>query len=522
MKDKLIKRLFLLFAVVIIIVAIVIVKKQGENKPQQATQAIEEKKYKTELRIGISALDTFDPILSKNKNVQDVCKLIYEPLLTIDESYKIKGVMATEWAKTSENSYIIKLKQGIKWHNGKDFSAADVEFTINKIKQESDKSIYAQNVKNISNVTIIDNYTIKLELATEEAFFEYNLIFPIELASDYNSENQEIPSGTGLYRIYQISGNKIELVRNQYKENAENLQIKSIIIKNYETMGELYNDFKIGNIDVINTDNIEYSNYIGTIGYTARNFSGRNFGFLGFNTSNSALYNIEVRRAISYAIDKNSIVTNIYDNKYNVADYPLDYGNWLYNDENTSSGYNPEQSKRILEDNGWEYKNKIWQKNINNQRIQLVFNLLVNSNDTLRIKVAENIKQQLEDIGIKINIVKVSDVSSYIQNKNYDLALLEMTLGVAPDLSKFYGEDNIFNYGNQEAMMLIEEIKEIKDENSLKEKYNKLLEIYKTDLPYISLYFSTSTLIYNPKLIGTITPTWYNLYYNIENWKIEV
>lgn len=522
MKEKLMKRMFLLFAIVIVIVAIVIVKKQGENKPQQIGQVAEEKKYGTELRIGISALDTLDPILSSNKNVQDVCKLIYEPLLTIDENYKIKGVLATEWAKTAENSYIIKLKQGVKWHNGSDFTAADVEFTINKIKQENINSIYKENVQNILNVTIIDNYTIKLELAEEESFFEYNLIFPIESVNDYKEEGQGIPSGTGLYKIYQINGNKIELTRNQYKENAENAQIKSIIIKNYETMGEVYNDFKIGNIDIINTDNIEYSNYIGTIGYTARSFYGRNFGFLSFNTKNSALYNIEVRRAISYAIDKTAIVTNIYNNNYYVADYPLDYGNWLYSDASTSSGYNPEQSKKILQDNGWEYKNNTWQKNINNKKVQLVFNLLVSSKDPLRVKVAENIQQQLENVGIKINIVKVTAVNAYLENKNFDLALLEMNMGVAPDLSKFYGEDNLFNYENQEAMMIIEEIKEIKDENLLKEKYNKLLEIYKMDVPYISLYFSNSTLIYNSKLIGAITPTWYNLYYNIENWKIEV
>lgn len=521
MKEKIMKRIFLLFVIVIIIVAIVIVKKQGENKPQQTTKTSEEKKYKTELRIGISSLDTLDPILSSNKNVQDVCKLIYEPLITVDENYKIKGVLATEWAKTADNSYIIKLKQGVKWHNGSDFTATDVEFTINKIKQENVSSIYKQNVQNISNVIIIDNYTIKIELTKEESFFEYNLIFPIESANDYKTETQVTPSGTGIYKIYQINNNKIELVRNQYKENAENVQIKSIIIKNYETMGELYNDFKIGNIDIANTDNIEYTNYIGTIGYTAKSFYGRKFDFLSFNTKNSALYNIEVRRAISYAIDKNLIVENIYNNKYYVADYPLDYGNWLYSDDSTSSGYNPEQSKRILEDNGWEYKNKTWQKNINNQKVQLVFNLLVNSSDELRVKVAENIKQQLENVGIKINIVKVSSTKSYIENKNYDIALLEMSMGLAPDLSSFYGEENLLNYENPEVVSIIEEIKEIKDDSSLKEKYNKLLEIYKTDIPYISLYFSSSTLIYNSKLIGAITPTWYNLYYNIENWKIE-
>ena len=153
--------------------------------------------------------------------------------------------------------------------------------------------------------------------------------------------------------------------------------------------------------------------------------------------------------------------------------------------------------------------------------IQLVFNLIVKSNDELRIKVAENIKEQLENVGIKINIVKVSSTTSYIENKNYDIALLEINMGISPDLTTFFGENNLANYENEEAIEIIEEINNISDENLLKEKYNKLLEIYKTDLPYISLYFNTSTLIYNSKMVGTITPTWYNLYYNIENWRIE-
>ena len=184
MKERIMKRLFLLSAIIIIIIAIVIVRKQGNNQQQSINQMAEEKTYRTELRIGISAVDSFDPIISSNKNVQDVSKLIYESLVTLDENYKIKGVLATEWAKTAENSYIIKLKQGIKWHNGNEFTANDVEFTINKIKQEKN-SIYKVNVENISQITIIDNYTIRLDLLNDEAFFEYNLIFPIQNSSDY-------------------------------------------------------------------------------------------------------------------------------------------------------------------------------------------------------------------------------------------------------------------------------------------------------------------------------------------------
>lgn len=520
MKERIMKRVFLLIVIALIVVAIIIVKKQSGNHQEQIAQTAEEKTYITELRIGISAMDTFDPLISTNKNIQNVCKLVYEPLITINKEFKAEGVLANEWAKTGENSYIIKLKQGIKWHNGNEFTSNDVLFTINKIKNSSN-SIYKDNVKNISNVTIVDNYTINLQLLSNEAFFEYNLIFPIETSSDYGEFEVSTPSGTGSYKIYQKNNNKIELTRNPYKENAENIQIKSIIIKNYQTMGELYNDFKIGNIDLINTDNINYSEHIGTLGYTTKSFYGRNLNFLAINTKQSALYNIEVRRAISYAIDKNFINSNIYNSKYYTANYPLDYGNWLYTNNNTSSGYNPEQSKKILQENGWEYKNNIWQKNINNRNVQLVFNLLVNENNQKRVEVAESIKQQLEEVGIKINITKTSSINNYLANDNYDIALIEMSIGVSPDLSLFFGEDNLANYNNEETERIIEELKDINDNNLIKEKYNKLLEFYKNDIPYITLYFDSSILIYNSKMTGSITPSWYNLFYNIENWRIE-
>ncbi len=54
----------------------------------------------------------------------------------------------------------------------------------------------------------------------------------------------------------------------------------------------------------------------------------------------------EVRKAINYAIDKSNIIMSIYNNKYYVSDSPIDYGSYLYETENVSLGYNPEQSKK--------------------------------------------------------------------------------------------------------------------------------------------------------------------------------
>ena len=66
-----------------------------------------------------------NPILSKNKHVQEISRIIYEPLLELDAEYKLQKCLAKEWAKTSETTYLIKIRKILrmfykrKWKYGK-------------------------------------------------------------------------------------------------------------------------------------------------------------------------------------------------------------------------------------------------------------------------------------------------------------------------------------------------------------------------------------------------------------------
>ena len=62
------------------------------------------------------------------------------------------------------------------------------------------------------------------------------------------------------------------------------------------------------------------------------------------------------------------------------------------------------------------------------------------------------------------------------------------------------------------------EVKNTTDETTLIEKYKKLMEIYKTDMPYISLYNNKYTVAYSTELIGDITSNWFFQFYGIEGW----
>lgn len=470
-------------------------------------------------------LDTINPIISNNKNVQDISKLIYEPLVTLTSDYKAEPCLATEWAKQSDNSYLIKLRENVKWTEGQRFNSEDVRFTIDRLKEIP--SIYSYNVQYVIGVDIIDDYTVKINLDREIPFYEYQLTFPI-LSKDYyenedfvNSEKNSSPVGTGRYKISEVQPSYIILEKNAGWWNKQsNLTIEKITVNLYSSIGELYNSFKIGNIDLIATTNDNLQEYIGIIGYSSKELKGREHTFLSLNMKNRFLSKQEVRKAISYSIDKENIVSSIFNSKCYTSSFPLDYGNWLWQGQEVSSGYNIEQGKQILTDNGWIFRSGSWQKTENYRTQRLSLNLLVKASDLSKVAVAVNIKQQLENQGIGINIIQASDeqYNNSINNRNYDIALCSMTLSPTPNLTTYFGEGNISNYVNDEVTNIINEVKNTTDENILKEKYARLSEIYKTDVPYISLYNNKYTVAYNSGLVGEITPNWFYQFYGIESW----
>lgn len=135
MKSNWIKYIFIIFIIIILIFSVYKIRKDEEEKNQENTYTanMQEEKIK-ELKLGIAGLDTMNPILSNNKNVQDISKLIYEPLVNLTSDYKAEPCLAKEWAKQSDNSYLIKLRENVRWSDGQRFTSEDVKFTIDRLK----------------------------------------------------------------------------------------------------------------------------------------------------------------------------------------------------------------------------------------------------------------------------------------------------------------------------------------------------------------------------------------------------
>jgi peptide/nickel transport system substrate-binding protein len=357
-----------------------------------------------------------------------------------------------------------------------------------------------------------------------------------------SDKNNNAP-GTGMYYINNITTTEIELKKNEEwrdlikdsdeeqmldsstkdteESSKKNLSLDTVLIKIYTSMGEAYNAFKMGNLDMIMTQSLNYQEYIGTLGYNVKEYIGREYDYLAFNCENNILKNKEIRQAINYAIDKSNIIASVFENNYYVTDYPINTNHFLYKTEKVSSSYNTNKSEEILQNAGWEFKNGIWQKTENYYTTKAKIDLVVNESNEKRVQVAENIKKQLEDFGITINIIKASQsqYERYLENKNYDMILTGKKIGVSPTLESYVGTNNLSNFSDQEVDEILDEIANLSDnQEEMEKKYNSLLKLIEEEQPYVSLYFDKYTLIYRQDLQGNINPNFYNVFYNIENW----
>lgn len=356
MKSNFFKYIFIAFVIGIAIYAIYILY-INDNKQEQI-ETVSETNRQVEkikdLRFAISNFDNLNPLITSNKEVLNIDKIIFEPLISISEDYKLQLILAKECSKISDTSYVIKVDNNKKWQDGTAVTSNDVKFTIGLLKQGN--SIYSYNVQKILNTEVIDSETIKINLIEPEVFFEYNLTFPIMSSQYYLNDDfyssLKIPMGTGMYKISEITASNIKLIKNEKWWNKENMpQADSINIKLCGEIGEIYNSFKMKNVDVFTTYNTNLENYIGTMGYFKQEVKSREFNYLSFNVENKVLKYKEVRQAINYCIDKTNIISSVFNNNVFVAKYPLDYGSYLYNEEALASNYNIELARKVLAEN---------------------------------------------------------------------------------------------------------------------------------------------------------------------------
>ena len=521
------KKKLLIFLLIIIIIIVAILSIFFDKDIGTITELItgEEKIASAELDMLMIEIDDFNPIISKNQYVHNVSDLIFESLINVNSQLKPEPELSQNWTSDKENTiWIIELEQGIKFHNGNEFTADDVIFTINKIKEAGSGSIFYENIKSIDSMIANNKYKITITLKNSDNFFINKLSFPI-ISKNYYSSGlfNKIPIGTGKYKyISGINSNNIVLDYNkEYRRNKSgnidriNLKIVGKEILPFERL-------KSGEIDIVDT-----KSEVGAMGrsiYESKKYTTSIFETLMFNVAVEGLNDKNVRQAILLGINRDSLIEGYDKGAAATAELPINSESYLYNPNLQKYSYNPNQAQSILESAGWINNGAARTKKINENNINLSFTLLVNKDDMNSYEKATAIANQLKSIGINL-IVDAKDNREYqnaIETKNYQVVFSRFSIATYPEFLYYFGSKNLKNYwnfGNEEYDLLIANTLRITDEEQIRQNVYRMQEILNDEMIMAGMYFGVSTIYYDKALTGTLNSNLEDIYSGIEEMK---
>ena len=171
----------------------------------------------------IGDASTLVPILASDSSSQDICGLVFNGLIRYDKNLNLEGELAESW-EIEENGLVIifHLRKNVRWHDGRPFTARDVEFTHRKLIDPNVKTPYSGDFERVKSLEILDDHTVKV---TYKEPFSPGLsswgmwIMPQHILEKEDLSNTKFsrnPIGTGPYKFKEWkTGEKIVLVSNR-------------------------------------------------------------------------------------------------------------------------------------------------------------------------------------------------------------------------------------------------------------------------------------------------------------------
>lgn len=360
---------------------------------------------KTTLVYGSGEITRINPAMDEHGEINI---LIFNGLTAHNGANEVVPALAESWDFDAEScTYTFHLAEGVKWHDGAPFTAADVKFTIEAIMDPENGSENAPNYEDVEEITLLDDHTIAFRLsAPNVAFIDYMSmpILPAHLLQGEDMQTSDFfraPIGTGPYKLARWDeGQAITLVKNEaYFQGAA--KIDQIIFKIVPDDNAKALQMQSGELDLALLTPRDAQLFADDPAYRCYDMATSDYRGILFNFQNEFwIRNRDIIPAVCYAIDRESIVNAVLLGQGMAAYGPLQRN--LYNYEAVEHySYNPEKARAVLEGAGCTPDaNGFYTRDGE----RLGFTINVPAGDQLRLNIAQIAAQQLQQIGLDVKV----------------------------------------------------------------------------------------------------------------------
>jgi peptide/nickel transport system substrate-binding protein len=470
---------------------------------------------------------TIDPIGSPSVDAasERVRTLIFNSLVKKNEKFDYVGELASDIARSTDGTvYTFTLHDGVKFHDGRALTSADVKYTLDLVFTSSfaksasfyegvgeDKHSY------IKSVEASDAKTVVVTLTKPWVGLLSNLVPVAIIPKDsYESEKTQ-PLGTGPFKFVHYDNAQQVVDVEAFPEYWDGpAKIPTIRVRVISDMNALQAELRAGRVDIapmptsLSPDSVKLLEREPSLQVHA--FTGSNLVLLTINTSSSPLDNVKVRQAIAYAIDRENLIKNLLLGYGKIAHSILPEESWAYSPGHTYS-FDPAMAKKLLDEAGFKDPDGDGPK----LRFDKPIVYKLSGSSISGRQYAGVIQNYLKDVGIPVEIQTPEQNTLFdeLRRGNFQIASTQWVGGNQDPI--FYKDlfatseiptqtrpsRNRSRYSNKELDALLDEAVNTFDREKGRELYTKIQEIVSREVPVLPLWYQ-SNIVIAKKSVGNI------------------
>ena len=464
---------------------------EGED-PDQGKNRFEDPQ---EFSLAYYADRSLNPLNCTDFTNRTLFSLIYQNLFNVGQQNATEPILCKKWQVSPDNrTYYFYIEDNVTFSDGTFLTIDDVVATY---KAATRSAFYGGRFTHVQEISATEDGGMVIRLDTAYENLPLLMDIPILKASEVEAER---PLGTGPYSLTEgLSGAQLRRVRNWWCDKDILVTAENIPLVAAQNPAHVRDEFEFNDVGIVCADPCSgtYADY--RCDYELWDCDSGVFIYLGFNIAFSDVFcDPEIRTAMTYAIDRERINQEYYNGFARPATLPADPQGPYYS-HSLAENYKFDQMKFIglLS---------------NMEPLEKPLKLLVNSDDSVRLKVARDIANTLTEMGLPTKTLeyKTATYREVYRAANFDMYLGQTRLSANMDLSPFYGGNgNLSHNGTAEQVTYSLCLEALANHGNYYNLHQKVME----DGRICPILFGGYTVYATRGLVTNLTPSRDNIFY---------